>query len=131
VRVIDYTIADPGRPQTAGATYRLVTTILDPAHAPVAELAALYAERWEIESIFDELETLQRGLRMSLCSGTPPGVYQAAWGHLRVDYAIRALIAAENTGGHNDPDRLSFHNRGAARHAAQRVQAASRPSRPL
>ena len=41
VRVLDYTIDDPGRPgQRQG--YRLVTSILDPAQAPAAELAALY-----------------------------------------------------------------------------------------
>jgi len=79
VRVIEHTIADPGRPQTAGTIYRLATTILDPAHAPAAALAALHAERWEIESIFDELETHQRGQRVILRSRTPSGVYQEAW----------------------------------------------------
>ena len=42
VRVVEYTIVDPGRPQ-AEARYRLLTTILDPAGAPAADLAALYA----------------------------------------------------------------------------------------
>jgi hypothetical protein len=117
VRVIEYTIADPGRPQAAGTTYRLVTTILDPKEAPGAELAALYAERWEIESIFDELKTHQRGPRVILRSRTPSGVYQEAWGYLCVHYAIRALVAgAADVGGH-DPDRLSFT---AALHATRR-----------
>jgi len=31
--------------------YRLVTTILDEAQAPAADLAALYHERWEIEGV--------------------------------------------------------------------------------
>jgi hypothetical protein len=48
VRVIDYRIEDPGRPQ-AGPRYRLITTILDPGAAPAAELAALYPQRWEFE----------------------------------------------------------------------------------
>ncbi len=56
VRVIEYAINDDGRPGATGTTYRLVTTILDPADAPADELAALYAQRWEIESIFDELK---------------------------------------------------------------------------
>jgi Insertion element 4 transposase N-terminal/Transposase DDE domain len=46
VRVLEYTIDDPGRPQAAGQVYRLVTTILDPTQAPAAELAALYHQRW-------------------------------------------------------------------------------------
>jgi DDE family transposase len=45
VRVIEYTLADPGR-RTKADRYRLVTTILDPDLAPAAALAALYAQRW-------------------------------------------------------------------------------------
>src|SRR6266511_2283872 len=48
VRVIEYTLSDPGR-RTSTDRYRLVTTILDPTAAPAGELAALYTERWEIE----------------------------------------------------------------------------------
>ena len=36
--------------------YRLVSSILDPAQAPAAELAALYHERWEIEGALAELK---------------------------------------------------------------------------
>ncbi|MBM3729101.1 MAG: IS4 family transposase, partial [Acidobacteria bacterium] len=35
--------------------YRLITTILDHAKATAVELAALYHERWEIETSLDEL----------------------------------------------------------------------------
>ena len=46
VRVVEYRLEG-----VAGAEplYRLVTTILDPAQAPAADLAALDHERWEIE----------------------------------------------------------------------------------
>jgi len=108
VRVIEYTLDDAGRPAAAGTRYRLLTTITDPAAAPAAELAALYAQRWEIESVFDEVKTHQRGPRMVLRSRTPDGVTQEAWGYLCVHYAIRALIhTAADRGGH-DPDRISF-----------------------
>ena len=108
VRVIEYAIDDEGRPGATGTTYRLLTTILDPAAAPADELAALYAQRWEIESIFDELKTHQRGPRVILRSRTPEGVYQEAWGYLCVHYALRALI--HDAADHNDldPDRISF-----------------------
>lgn len=108
VRVVEYTIDDPGRPQLPPTRYRLVTTILDPAHAPAEDLAELYAQRWEIESIFDELKTHQRGPRVVLRSRTPAGARQEAWGYLCVHYAIRALIhhAARTDGV--DPDRISF-----------------------
>lgn len=46
VRVIDYRI-DDGRENSS--TYRLFTTLLDPDEAPAEDLAAAYAQRWEIE----------------------------------------------------------------------------------
>ena len=108
VRVVEYAIADPGRPQAEATTYRLVTTILDPTSAPASELAVLYAERWEFESALDELKTHQRGSRVVLRSKTADGVYQEAWGMLCVHYAIRALMASVADDDEIDPDRLSF-----------------------
>jgi hypothetical protein len=103
VRVVEYAIDDAGRAGASGARYRLVTTITDPAKAPADELAALYAQRWEIESIFDELGTHQRGPRVVLRSRTPDGVYQEAWGYLCVHYAIRALIHSAARHGDRGP----------------------------
>jgi hypothetical protein len=117
VRVIAYGIDDPGRPGATGTTYRLVTTILDPTAAPADELAALYAQRWEIESIFDELKTHQRGPRVILRSRTPEGVYQEAWGYHRRHYPTPALITAAADDHDLDPDRISFTK---AMHAARR-----------
>ena len=108
VRVVEYQVDDPGRPQTEDNTYRLVTTILEPEAAPATELAALYAERWEFETALDELKTHQRGARIVLRSKTSDGVLQEAWGMLCVHYAIRALMCRAAEEGDVDPDRLSF-----------------------
>jgi hypothetical protein len=59
VRVVEYALDDPGRPQ-ADSRYRLLTTILDPERAPAVELAPLYAQRWEFEGALDELKVHQR-----------------------------------------------------------------------
>jgi Insertion element 4 transposase N-terminal/Transposase DDE domain len=117
VRVVEYTLDDPGRDLSEETRYRLVTTILDPVAAPAAELAALYAERWEIESALDELKTHQRGPRVVLRSRTVEGVYQEAWGFCCVHYALRALLASAADDEDVDPDRLSFTR---ALHAARR-----------
>ena len=105
VRIIDYTI-DDGRDHPE--SYRLLTTILEPDVASAAELAAAYAQRWEIELALDELKTHQRGPRTVLRSKSPDLVRQEIWGHLCCHYAIRALMAdtAEHAG--HDPDRVSF-----------------------
>ncbi len=105
VRVIDYTI-DDGRDQES--TYRLLTTMTDPDEAPAVDLAAAYAQRWEIESAFDELKTHQRGPRIVLRSKSPDLVAQEIWGHLCCHYAIRALMADTAAHAGRDPDRVSF-----------------------
>jgi hypothetical protein len=108
VRVVEYALDDPGRPQAEDNRYRLITTILDAEDGPAGELAALYAERWEFESALDELKSHQRGPRVVLRSKAPDGVRQEGWGYLCTHYAIRALMAT--AAGHHgvDPDRISF-----------------------
>jgi Insertion element 4 transposase N-terminal/Transposase DDE domain len=117
VRVVEYHLEDPGRPQSEETRYRLLTTILDPDRAAAAELAACYAERWEFESALDELKAHQRGPRVVLRSKTPDGVRQEAWGHLCTHYAIRALMGAAAAQRGVDPDRISFTR---TAHAARR-----------
>ncbi len=105
VRVIDYTIDDGrGNPEE----YRLLSTILDPGEASAEDLAAVYAERWEIENTFDELKTHQRGPRSVLRSKSPDLVQQEIWGHLCCHYAIRTLMAGAAAHAGHDPDRISF-----------------------
>jgi hypothetical protein len=105
IRVIEYTI-DDGRGESD--PFRLFTTLLDPVQAPAVELAAAYAQRWEIELAFDELKTHQRGSRTVLRSKSPELVVQEIWGYLCCHYAIRTLMweAADHAGV--DPDRVSF-----------------------
>jgi hypothetical protein len=105
VRVIDYQLEG-----VAGAEpiYRLVTTILDPEKAPAPELAALYHERWEIETALDELKTHLRGARIVLRSKRPDLVRQEFYGLLMAHFAIRGLMHEAALKADEDPDRLSF-----------------------
>jgi hypothetical protein len=105
IRVIDYEL-DDGR--VNDTTYRLFTTLLDPVEAPAEDLALAYAQRWEIESTFDELKTHQRGARTVLRSKSPGLVLQEIWGHLCCHYAIRTLMFEAADHAHVDPDRVSF-----------------------
>jgi hypothetical protein len=105
IRVIDYQI-DDGRPNDE--TYRLFTTILDPDEASAVELAVAYAQRWEIEGVFDELKTHQRGARTVLRSKSPDLVLQEIWGHCCCHYAIRTLMWEAAGQANVDPDRVSF-----------------------
>ena len=106
VRVIDYTV-DDGRDVETGP-FRLFTTMLDPAEVSATELSAAYAQRWEIETVFDELKTHQRGSKVVLRSKSPALVLQEIWGHLCCHYAIRTLMLAAAIQADVDPDRVSF-----------------------
>ena len=105
VRVIDYRL-DGG--VDAEPIYRLVTTILDPDRAPANELAALYHERWEIETALDELKTHLRGARIVLRSKTSDLVRQEFYGLMMAHFAIRSLIHEAALKADEDPDRLSL-----------------------
>lgn len=107
VRVIEYRLEDPGRPG-AEARYRLLTTILDPKKAPADELAALYAQRWEVEISIKEIKVYQGRPNAVLRSKKPDGVLQELYGYLFVHYAVRWLLHQASLEEDTDPDRLSF-----------------------
>ena len=105
VRVIDYRLKNVA---DAEPIYRLITTILDFQQAPAQELAALYHERWEIETTLDELKTHLRGAQIVLRSKTPELVQQEFFGLLMAHFAIRGLMHEAALKADADPDRLSF-----------------------
>jgi hypothetical protein len=105
VRVVNYSLDGV---EGAEDIYRLVTTILDAQVAPAQELAALYHERWEIETALDELKTHLRGSRIVLRSRTPDLVRQEFYGLLMLHYAVRGVMHEAAIKADIDPDRLSF-----------------------
>lgn len=102
VRIIEYRLA--GSPEV----YRLATNLLNPSLAPAAELARLYAERWEIELSFRDLKTVQCDKR-SLRSLSEQGVRQEFWAHCAL-YQINRRLAfqAAMSTPERECDRISF-----------------------
>jgi hypothetical protein len=105
VRVIEYTLEGVG---DAEPMYRLLTGILDWEQAPAGELAALYHERWEIETALDELKTHLRGSKIVLRSKTPNLVRQEFYGLMMTHFAVRGIMHEAALQADEDPDRLSF-----------------------
>jgi hypothetical protein len=129
VRVVEYQLADPAlAPEEQ--RYRLLTTILSAAQAPANELAALYPQRWELESALDELKTHQRGPRVVLRSKHPDGVYQEAYGHLCTHYAIRRVMHDAALTADLVPHRLSFIRSLRAARRSTRNQPGFSPPQP-
>ncbi|MGW7198510.1 IS4 family transposase [Streptomyces chryseus] len=85
VRVIDYQV-------DGGETIRLLTDLLDPQAWPAGELAALYHERWEVESAYRQLKTFQRGRAEVLRSVSPELVRQKIWAHLALHHCLNRII---------------------------------------
>jgi len=106
VRIIEYTLNDPGRP-TKEKKHRLLTTLLDATAHPAKEVSVLYHQRWEHELTIDELKTHQLA-RPELRSKTPARVIQEIEGLMLAHYVVRTLMfeAAQRAGV--APVQLSF-----------------------
>jgi|SoiMethySBSTD1v2_1073268.scaffolds.fasta_scaffold483313_1 DDE family transposase len=103
VRELRYTIAVPGR-RTRVVT--LATTLLDATRYPAAEVAALYGQRWQIETNFRHLK---QTLRMdALHCKTVAGVNKEL-AMYAVIYNLVRLVMREASRRQNVPiERLSF-----------------------
>jgi hypothetical protein len=107
VRVITAQVTITTSTERRSEVYRLFTTILDP-DCPVAEIIALYHERWEIETSFLELKSTTLG-GWVLRARTPDGVDQEIYALLVIYQALRTAIADTALARPDlDPDRGSF-----------------------
>jgi hypothetical protein len=105
VRVIEYKFKWV---RSAESTYRLATTILDPEMAPAEKLAALYHDRWEIETALGECKSVLKGANIVFRSKTPALVRQELYGFMLTYFVIRSLMHQAALQEDEDPDRISF-----------------------
>lgn len=109
VRVVeaDITITPAGgTPRTQRC--RLVTTLADPAAAPAGQVAACYAQRWEIETGYREIKVFTRGAGRVLRSQHPAGIAQEIWALLCTCQLTHRTRAAAASASGLDPDRISY-----------------------
>lgn len=107
VRLIQFTLTFKSRP---AEHYRLITTITDYRRAPATELAHLYAKRWTIETMFDELKVRIGGPKLLLRSATPDLVEQDIYGLLLAHFGVRHEMLGAAREQDIDPAELSFDN---------------------
>jgi hypothetical protein len=94
--------------RTSSSRFRVLTTLLDPETHPGAQIAACYAERWEVEVAYKTIKTSLRGTGRRLRGHSPQLAEQEIWGLLAVYNTIveHAAGAAVDLG--IDPDQISF-----------------------
>jgi hypothetical protein len=71
----------------------LLTSLLDRAKYPAAEIAEQYSQRWRIETSYRELKQSLLGDEITLRSGTPATVRQEVWGALLAYNLVRLEMA--------------------------------------
>ena len=108
-RLVTFTITATTRSGRMKTTrMRVLTTLLDHQAFPAAEIAVLYAERWQIEIAFLHLKKTVRGPRRPLRGRTPDLVCQEAWALLLI-HNMTATAAARAAGSAGiDPGLIPF-----------------------
>jgi hypothetical protein len=93
-RLVSFTVLTRTRRGRAKATaIRVLTTLLDPDAFPAREIAALYAERWQVETAFLHLKKTVRGAGRVLRGRSPALARQEAWALLLVHNMTAAMAA--------------------------------------
>ncbi len=109
-RLVEFTVTSrdrSGRPIKT-SRYRVLTTLLDPDRYPADQIAALYAQRWQIELTYARLKTTLREPDTRLRGQTPELAYQELWALLTVYNALVRLAVSTAVNLNVDPDAISF-----------------------
>jgi Transposase DDE domain/Insertion element 4 transposase N-terminal len=108
-RLVQFTIVTrTARGRTKTSVIRVLTTLLDHAAFPAAQIAALYAERWQVETAYLHLKKTLRGARRVLRGQSVILARQEAWAFLLVHNMIATLAARAAALAGIDPDAISF-----------------------
>jgi len=86
----------------------LLTSLLDPAQYPAAEVVALYHERWELELGFDEIKTEMLDHEMTIRSRRPVAVRQELWGIFLAYNLVRLEMERVADELDLEPTQISF-----------------------
>ncbi len=108
-RLVEFTLTVADTSGKARTTrFRILTTLLDHERYPAEQIAAVYAERWQVEIIYLRLKATLRGSGTRLRGQTPRLAVQEIWGLLTVYNALVGLAVAAAVILDVDPDEISF-----------------------
>lgn len=109
-RLVEFTVTSRDRSGRVVKTsrYRVLTTLLDHTRYPADQIAALYAEKWQIELTYARLKTTLREPGTRLRGQTPELAYQELWALLTVYNTLVRLAVTTAVDLNADPDAISF-----------------------
>jgi hypothetical protein len=108
-RLVSFTITArtrSGRAKTT--TIKVLTTLLDHQAYPARDIAALYAERWQVETAFLHLKKTVRGTRRVLRGQSVTLARQETWAFLLVHNMIATAAARAAALAGIDPGLIPF-----------------------
>src|SRR6266540_5685263 len=94
--------------KTKTSRFRVLTTLLDHEAYPASQIAAVYAERWQVEIAYYRIKVTLRGAGAALRGRTPRLARQEIWGMLVVYNALCDLAAQTAMSLGVDPDQICF-----------------------
>jgi transposase IS4-like protein/DDE family transposase len=107
-RLVSFTITARTARRARTTTIKVLTTLLDPDAFPGSGIAALYAERWQVEIAYLHLKKTVKGTGRVLRGRSPALARQETWALLLV-HNITATLAARAAGHAGlDPDLIPF-----------------------
>jgi hypothetical protein len=107
-RLVSFTVTTRTARRVKTSVIKVLTTLLDPQEFPAPEIAALYAQRWQVEIAFLHLKKTVKGTGRTLRGRSVTLARQEAWALLLIHNmtATTAARAAAHAG--TDPRLIPF-----------------------
>jgi len=107
-RLISFTVCARTARRAKTTTIKVLATLLDPEAFPAREIAALYAERWQIEIAYLHLKKTVKGTGRTLRGRSVTLARQETWALLLVHNMTATLAARAASQAGIDPDLIPF-----------------------
>jgi len=107
-RLVSFTVTTRTARRVKTTTIKVLTTLLDPGAFPAREIAALYAERWQVEIAYLHLKKSVKGTGRVLRGRSVTLARQETWALLLVHNMTAAVAARAAAIAGIDPDQVPF-----------------------
>ena len=107
-RLVSFTVTTRTARRVKTSVIKVLTTLLDPQEFPAAEIAALYAERWQVETAFLHLKKTVKGTGRTLRGRSVTLARQEAWALLLIHNMTATIAASAAAHAGIDPRQIPF-----------------------